>query len=262
MRIQRRFTLAAVGIAASLFVVMLLCIEGGRQLGELQLEQRGAEARTGATNGDSVVYALLALLIGFTFNGAAARFDHRRQLVMQQVNATDTAWQRIDALPSEEQERIRTGFRRYVDAVLTADGDLGPRGDPLQMPPKVALAQQEVWTQSMAACLVPSGEKARMLLLPALNELFGAVDKERLARRVHPPLMIFAMLGLAELAGAVFVGYGMATAPTRNWIFIIGVAATIALATYVIVDLEYPRLGFIRMNAMDRALGELRATMQ
>ena len=74
--------------------------------------------------------------------------------------------------------------------------------------------------------------------------------------------MIFVMLGIAAVSTALFAGYGIASGATRNWIYMIGIAATIAVATYVILELEYPRLGLFRMNEMDQALVELRATMR
>jgi hypothetical protein len=53
----------------------------------------------------------------------------------------------------------------------------------------------------------------------------------------------------------------MASGPARNWIYIIGLAASVSVATYVILELEYPRLGLSRANATDSALVELRQTM-
>jgi hypothetical protein len=105
------------------------------------------------------------------------------------------------------------------------------------------------------------GEPARVLLLPSLNDMFGAVDRERTMRRIHPPLLVFAMLGLSALAAAVFAGYSLANTPSRNWIYIIGVATAISLAMYAILELEYPRLGWVRIDDMDRELTDLRATM-
>ena len=101
-----------------------------------------------------------------------------------------------------------------------------------------------------------------MLLLPALNDMFGVVYQERLARRIHPPVVIFVMLGIAALASALFSGYGLAKSPVRNWMYLTGIAATVAVTTYVIIELEYPRLGVVRVDNMDRALVDLRRTMQ
>jgi hypothetical protein len=70
------------------------------------------------------------------------------------------------------------------------------------------------------------------------------------------------MLGIAALAVALFAGYGIASKSARNRVFTIGVAASIAMALYVIIELEYPRLGLVRVNDMDRALAQLRATME
>jgi hypothetical protein len=257
-----RFTFAAAAIALALFVGMLLFIEIGRRLGARQTKTRDGETKTGSTVGDSVVYALLALLIGFTFNGAAARFDNRRHLVVEEVSTASTAWERIESLAPEQQEPVRADFRRFIDAVIAPPLDDTPnKTEALIGPASIARAQKELWTRATAACLTPAGEKARMLLLPSLSEMFGAVEKERLARRIHPPAAIWVMLAVAALAGSLFVGYGMASIQTRNWLYIFGVAATISAATFVILEMEYPRLGLIQVDAMDQALVELRATL-
>ena len=101
-----------------------------------------------------------------------------------------------------------------------------------------------------------------MLVLPSLTQMFDSVDEERLARRMHPPAVVFIMLALTALAGALFAGYSMASGQARNWIYIIGITATISIATYVIVELEFPRLGVVRVNAFDQTLVELRETMR
>jgi hypothetical protein len=208
-----------------------------------------------------MVYALLAFLLGFSFNGAATRFDNRRALVGDEANAAGTAWQRIDLLPVERQPAIRTALRAYIDALIAAYAAPSGLTNVHLEPAAVTRAENDLWTLAVAACRAREGEQARMLLLPGQNELFDAVNREYIARRIHPPVVIFVMLGLTALAGAVFVGYAIASGPTRNWIYMIGVAATISAATFVIVELEYPRLGLIRVDAMDQTLAEVRATM-
>ena len=255
-----RFTFLSVGFALCLFGGMLAFLEVGRRLGIGEIAKHGAEARSGVGVVDAAVYSLLALIIGFTFSGAATRFDHRRELVAQEVNAIGTAWQRIEVLPAELQGGLRDRLRRYLDALLATYLNPSPK-ETLREAPALAQAQSDVWSDSVAACVSREGEPARMLLLPALNDMFGAVEKERLARRIHPPIVIYLMLGLTALAAALFAGYGMASGATHNWMYTLGVAATIAIAAYVIIDLEFPRLGLIRIDAIDKTLVELRETM-
>jgi hypothetical protein len=256
------FELLSVGLAVGLFIAMLVFLEFGRRLGLRQLGREGADARLGVGVVDNIVYALLGLLIGFTFSGAAARFDHRRDLVAQEVNAIGTAWQRLDLLPVEPRDAIRSGFRRYVDALLVSYTNGPSSVDPFGEPAPLARAQDDIWSRAVAACLTPSGEGARILLLPALNEMFDVVQTERMARRMHPPIVIFAMLGVTALAAALLAGYGIASTPTRNWIYLLGIAATVSVSAYVIIDLEYPRLGFINIDATHQLLVDLRATMK
>jgi len=41
-----------------------------------------------------------------------------------------------------------------------------------------------------------------------------------------------------------------------------GIAATVSVAAYVVLELEYPRLGQVRVDSMDQALVDLRSTMR
>ena len=58
------------------------------------------------------------LLVAFTFSGAAARFDTRRQLIVEETNAIGTASLRLDLLPAAVQPPLRAHFRQYVAARL------------------------------------------------------------------------------------------------------------------------------------------------
>ncbi len=61
-------------------------------------------------------------------------------------------------------------------------------------------------------------------------------------------MVIFVRLyGLALLAG-LLAGYGMSAAKSRNWLHMIGLAATMALAVHVVIDSEYRRLRLIRVD--------------
>ena len=54
----------------------------------------------------------------------------------------------------------------------------------------------------------------------------------------------------------------MAKARKRNWLFIGGFAAVMAISIYVILDMEYPRQGLIRVDDFDHALVEVRQSMK
>ena len=112
------FTWTAALVAASLLAGVLLFLELGRRIGLRRLKQEGDGAGAGVGVVEGAVFALLGLLVAFTFSGAAARFEHRRNLVVDEANAVGTAYLRIGLLPTAAQGEMRDRFRRYLDARL------------------------------------------------------------------------------------------------------------------------------------------------
>ena len=256
------FVLLSVGLAVGLFVAMMLVLEIGRRIGVKRAHARGSKARAGVGIVDGAVYSLLALLAGFMFSGAANRFDQRRLLVGEIANSAGRSWKRIDMLPDEQRTSVRAGLRRYMDELIAYYAQPITTKALLRLPVPLSEAEDSLWSRSVAACQAQGGEPARMLLLPALNETFDAVERERVARRVHPAPLIYVMFGITALATALFAGYGMASGPARNWMFTIGIAACVSIAAYVILELEYPRLGLVRVSGMDQVLVEAREAMK
>jgi hypothetical protein len=83
-----------------------------------------------------------------------------------------------------------------------------------------------------------------------------------MAARMHPPVIIFAMLVALALAAALLAGHAMSKAKTRSWTHVVAMAAAMAVALYVILEIEYPRLGLIRVDSFDEALVDLRDIMK
>ena len=77
-----------------------------------------------------------------------------------------------------------------------------------------------------------------------------------------PAAVISALLFVLAMAGALIAGDGMAGSKSRSWIHMIIFAAVMAAAVNVIMDLEYPRLGLIRVDAFDQVLVDVREGMR
>jgi hypothetical protein len=254
-------TLVFVAIAVVLFGGMLVFLEVGRRLGRRRLDQDPERGRTGVGAVEGAVFALLGLLIAFTFSGAASRLDARRHLIVQETTALSTAWSRVDLLPGEAQPAIRDAFRRYLDARIAAYRKLPDVDAARQELAHAQSIQDELWGRVIEALRPADMAPVRILVLAPLNQMFDVATERTLAALMHPPRIVFVMLALVALAGALFAGHAMAAAQRRSWLHVVGFPAAIAFAVLVIIDLEFPRLGFIRVDAFDQALVELRATM-
>jgi hypothetical protein len=253
--------LIAPAAAAGLLIGMLALSEIGRRIGTTSLA-RDPEGLKGTGSAAAAVFGLLGLLIAFTFSGAASRFEARRHLITEEANAIGTAYLRLDLLPRDAQPELRTLFRRYVE--LRADtyrqSTLAQRNKQLA---EASALQGRIWSHAVAASQQPGVPVQVMtLLLPALNEMIDVTTTRATASENHPPLIIFVLLAALSLIGALLVGYDLAPNRARSWLHPTLFAFMMSLAVYVIIDLEYPRQGFIRVDQADQVLLELRRTMQ
>jgi hypothetical protein len=257
------YALSAAMYTIGLLIVMLGLLEVGRRAGARRLSKDPEGARTGIAAVDGAVFGLLGLLVAFTFGGAASRFDSRRQLIIDETNDIGTAYLRLDLLPASAQPAMRENFRRYVDNRLEVYRKLPDVAAAFKELAKGEEIQRGIWRQAVAASGAPGAAAAApMLLLPALNAMIDITTTRTFAAQTHPPMTIFVMLfGLAMIA-ALLAGYGMAGSKERSWVHMVCFALVLAISIYVILDIEYPRLGLITVEGFDQALVDLRASMK
>jgi hypothetical protein len=242
------FSLITILISLGVFAGSLAFFETGRFLGIRSL--RDDPDGEGVGTIEATLFALLGLLLAFTFSGAAARFDTRRQLVVDEANAIGTAYLRIDLLPPDAQGQMRERFKQYVDSRLEIYRKLSEESDTSSAEAHSKGLQTEIWSFAVAKSGQSSTTTAGMLLLPALNQMFDITTTRTMSRQMHPPEIIFLMLVALILVAAALVGFSTAKAKTRSWLHIILFSFVFALTFYVILDIEYPRMGLIRVDAI------------
>jgi hypothetical protein len=255
------FTLRAALVAVGLFVGLLAALELGRRWGRARAARAPDSEREGLGAVEAAVYGLLGLLVAFTFSGAASRFEGRRDLIVQEANAIGTAYLRLDLLAEPARDSLREKFRRYLDSRLETYRRLpDEQAARAELARSIAL-QGEIWTEAIEAARA-AGPSTTMLLAPALNEMFDTTTTRTAATRAHPPNVLFAMLVAVALVSALLVGHAMAASAASRRLHTLAYAGVLALTLYVIVDLEYPRLGLIRVDAFDQVLVDVREGMK
>jgi len=254
--------LTALVLTLGLFLGMLLFLEIGRRIAVRRVREDSGAAGEGVGAVDGAVFALLGLLIAFTFSGASSRFDTRRQLIVEETNDIGTAYLRLDLLPADLQPALRESFRRYLDARIEVYRKLPDIAAAKKSLAKADELQRQIWRQAIVASRAEGAPVAApILLLPALNAMIDITTTRTMAIQMHPPTIVFVMLFGLALAASLLAGYGMTGSKVRRWFHMLGFALVMAFAVYVILDIEYPRLGLIRVDAFDQALVDLRASM-
>jgi len=255
-------TILGGAVALGLFVSIIAFLFLGRLLGVRAVARHGSvSSRAGSL--EAAVFALLGLMIAFTFSGALERFDKRRAQAVDEANAIGTAWLRMDLLPASAQPKVRETFKAYVDARIATYRKL-PDVAAAQAEYKRSLELQgELWSQVVAAVRQRDAHpNVELVVIPAMNEMINFTTLRIAATRIHPPWIIYLMLAVLALAAALLSGYQQGGEKDVDWLHKIGFALTVAITVYVILDVEYPRLGFVRIDAIDQVLVETRAGMK
>jgi hypothetical protein len=256
--------LAGIIFAVVLSAGILVLLEIGRRTGVRRIAEEGETASKGLSAIEGAIFGLLGLILAFLFSGALTRFDAGRHLVVEEANDIGTAWLRIALLPADAQPSMRDLFRRYLDSRIEVYRRVPNISDMEAV--RAALAgstnlQGEIWALAVSSSREAGTAQAPVLLLPALNTMFDIATTRTEATRLDPPMMIFALLGALTLACSLFAGYDMAIRRHLNVLYSIAFAVVLSVTTYVIIDLEYPRLGFIQVSDSDQVLVDLRRSM-
>jgi hypothetical protein len=248
-------------LAPLLFLSVLLMIE----LGHLyRLRSRlPNDPESNAVLGPAIgtVLALMGLVLAFSFSNAAGRLDASRKTILDEANAIDTAWLRIDLAEPGAQPRLKELFRQYVDARIQAYEASGLPEYRHQLEIGTELLSQ-IWALAEEA-IPASRPQDRMLLLTAVNTMSDGASARTLSLSTHLPPAVFVFLLGNVLLGSMLIGTILASAGGRLWFYRLVIAAVLSLTVYAIVDMEYPRLGaFNLLKDADAQLVSLRKVMR
>jgi len=239
------FTLLAALLALLLLAGMLASLLAGRRLG-----LRVPPGDSGAL--DAAVFGLFGLLLAFTFSGASGRFDARRDLVVQEANAIGTAWLRLDLLPPAAQAELRPLFRRYVTSRLATTAKLPDLAAARADLDRDAALQAEIWQKATEAARATGNPGVLTLVASSLNDMIDVSTTRLASHQQHPPVVVYVLLFAFGLAASFVAGHASARSQRIDWAHALVFAGAIAAAVYVILDLEYPRLGLIRVDGIDQ----------
>jgi hypothetical protein len=240
---------------------MLLSMQAGMRLRDRHLTEASGDS-TGFASVHGAVFALLGLMIAFTFSGAASRFDHRRDLIVEEANDIGTAYLRIELLPEATRGPLREKFREYMDTRLETYRAVTDVARVTQLLQQTTVLQGQIWKLALAAIDGAPSPPVAAQILPPLNDMFDIVTTRTAATQIHPPAPVWMMLGGLTVICSFLVGYNLGGGVRRNWLHVLTFAVLFSLTLYVIIDMEYPRVGLIRVTAMDRVLEGVRDSMR
>jgi hypothetical protein len=248
--------------AVLLFSGMLVMLEIGRRFA-IRHHEAGETDKGSLGTVETAVFALFGLLIAFTFSGAASRFQEKRMLIAEEATAVESAYMLIDVLAPEAQPALRERFRHYADARLEIYHRLPDVQAATPAMARSKALQAEIWRAAVAASKLPGSDPSgARLLIPSVGNMVRIARTRLISLQNHPPSVVYGLLFFLGMLCSLLAGFRMASRFRRGWLHMVSFALVTAGVVYVTLDIEYPRIGLIRLEQADQALGEVRENMR
>lgn len=200
--------------------------------------------------------ALLGLLLAFTFSMSNARFDNRRQLVIEEANAIGTVILRTDFYPDSIRTLLRTALKEYVEDRIEfyqAGMDLETAANYYI---KADIVSKKIWELAVGYAKSDDNTTRTSQLIPALNTMIDITTTRRAAGESTIPDSIMYFLFLLSIVAAFLLGYQQRE--RIDWIIVVGFSVMLSATIFNIIDLDRPRSGLIDMDVPNNKIIELR----
>lgn len=247
-------------IAAGLLILLLSFMELGYRIGKKNIVRTKGTVNAQIIRIESSMLGMVALLIGFTFSLSLQRYDERTHDVVSEANAIGTAYLRAELLPVQYRDSVQLLLREYVDLLLQ-EGQISVT-DAEQHQVFVNRAQHvgsELWRFAKESAAIDDNPVRTGLFIQSLNEVLDGFDRAEAELNIHVPEMVILLLLFTFMITASIFGYASGIEGHRPTMAANIFLVTIVLLTFLIIDLDRPRRGLIRVS--EESMITLRSTM-
>lgn len=216
-----------------------IAIEAGFRYGRMRKNRAPDEKEATAGSIVGYILALFGLILAFTVSSAAARFEARRQALVEEANTIGTTYLRARLLPEPHGSKSARLLREYVDVRI--------RGVQERKIAETIARSEEMHGQLWAEATRAAKAKPDPITGLYMNSLNQLIDIH--AIRVHvglrsqiPTSVSFGIFALGILSMAS-VGYLTGITTGRRTPALVGLILAYAGVMFLIADLSQPYEG-------------------
>jgi hypothetical protein len=235
-------------IGVVFLAVLLVAVAVGHRIGTWLRTRHRTVASSELSTVQTALLGLLGLLLAFTYSFVASRWDARKRAVVDEADALGTAYLRTQFRSGPAAEQLRALLREYTRSRIVTD-DIARTCQQLQ----AAMAHsQQVRNELWPAAIQLKGDSAPTtldaLLFASLNEVVDRHTQRWAAARDRLPVIILAMLAAVAVLSLGLVGFSGGLTARRGSYFTIALAVVISAVLLVIIDLDRPGRGIVRVS--------------
>ncbi|HEX9252761.1 MAG TPA: hypothetical protein VF870_11005 [Ignavibacteriaceae bacterium] len=202
------------------------------------------DAKLGSIIG--AMLGLLAFILAFTFGAATSRFDDKKQLLLDEVNAIGTTFLRTDFLAQPERADARKLLKKYVDLRVNI------LKNPKQLPQVIIESekiQSMLWSQVSSVSNKQSDPVLLSLYIQSLNDVIDLHTKRvTVGLQYRIPGNIWMTLYFVTILTMLAVGYEFGLNGAGSNLISLILALAFSAFILLIADLDRGVAGTLRVS--------------
>src|SRR5262249_11350664 len=192
---------------------------------------------------------LLGFMVALMLGAATARYDARKEALVDGVNAIETAYRNATLLPEPHPGEVRKLLREYVEIRLEMHQLFDQPEQLRQLDVRVRLLQESPWSHARTLAKEDRNSEIYALFTSSLNEIFQIHNKRIiLGAQYRIPLLVWVVLTIVTIITMFGVGFHFGLVGRRsmlaNWMLVL----TYALVMTIIFHLDQPDKGLIEVS--------------
>ncbi|WP_286295718.1 hypothetical protein [Polynucleobacter sp. TUM22923] len=200
---------------------------------------------------------LLALIIGFTFSMAIARYDLRQTLEEAEANAIGTEFLRADLLPDKSAETVKSLLISYLDQRILFYSKQDSE-TVKQINRRTQALENALWKEILPIARAQATPTIA-LTVSGMNDVINSQGYTQAAWWNRIPTAAWWLMAAMAVGANALVGFGARNFNSNIMLFMI-FPIMIAVAFFLIADIDSPRGGVIRIDP--RNLIDLQQNLQ
>jgi hypothetical protein len=191
--------------------------------------------------------ALLGLLLGFSFAMALGNYGQRRSTVIADSNSIGDFYSCVSMLKDPLRSQLQDVVRQYVDTRLAMGHD---NADDASIEKSIGQSEQlQRRMIDLTAEAVIAGTPIAVPLVQSLDSLKSSDGSLQAAMEDRLPGEVVVLMCAAAIVSTVLVGRQHSTPKKMHVSGTLGYVFLVALAVYVVFDLNEPTKGLIQVDS-------------
>ena len=232
--------LLAMGMVAVLVVIVELVYRAGTRWKDAPDSLRSQVSGIGAA-----MLGILGVLLGFTLSMAIARWDVRRDVIVEESNAIGTLWLRAGLLEDPLRDELRSALQEYTDTRIALGGSRGDLDALRAAQSEGAALHAKIWSVVERADQPGTSPAILSTLIAAANDLIDLHELRVASIENFLPAFLILLLPCITAAAVASLAWSFGATSERGRTPILLLTLLICAVILLIMDVNRPQRGAI-----------------